>query len=119
MGLSDDQRAMLRLVAQRGEQGYEDIAALKGLSVEEVRAEVSAALAQLDEEGALSGSPPAEKAEPAPESKPETPKAAEQAPPPPPAAESKPTAKESRRPRFSMPTGAGLRAAIAGVVVVI
>jgi hypothetical protein len=44
--LTDDQRAMLRLLAQR-EEGYEDIAALKGMSVEEVRAEVKAALAQL------------------------------------------------------------------------
>ena len=51
MGLSDDQRAMLRLLAQR-EQGYEDIAALMGLSVEEVRARVAEALAQLEDEGA-------------------------------------------------------------------
>jgi hypothetical protein len=50
--LTDDQRALLRLLAQR-EEGYEDIAALKGMSVEEVRAEVKAALAQLSaEEGA-------------------------------------------------------------------
>jgi len=47
MALSEDQRALLRLLAQR-EQGYEDIAALKGKSVEEVRAEVRAALAALD-----------------------------------------------------------------------
>lgn len=47
MSLSDDQRALLRLLAQR-EQGYEDIAALKGRSVEEVREEVRAALEQLD-----------------------------------------------------------------------
>ena len=39
MALSDDQKAMLRLLAQR-EQGYEDIAALMGLSVDEVRAKV-------------------------------------------------------------------------------
>jgi hypothetical protein len=50
MGLSDDQRAMLRLLAQR-EQGYEDIAALMGLSVDDVRAKVRDALAQLEEEG--------------------------------------------------------------------
>ena len=42
MALSDDQRAMLRLLAQR-EQGYEDIAALMGLSVDEVRAQVARA----------------------------------------------------------------------------
>lgn len=47
MSLSDDQRALLRLLAQR-EQGYEDIAALKGKSVAEVREEVRAALEQLD-----------------------------------------------------------------------
>ncbi len=47
MALSDDQRALLRLLAKR-EEGYEDIAALKGLSVEQVRAEVKDALAELD-----------------------------------------------------------------------
>jgi len=47
MGLSDDQRALLRLLAQR-EQGYEDIAALKGKSVADVREEVREALAALD-----------------------------------------------------------------------
>jgi hypothetical protein len=66
MALSDDQRALLRLLAQR-EQGYEDIAALKGKSVEEVREEVRAALEQLD-------APP-----PAPE--PEPPAQASPAPP--------------------------------------
>ncbi len=50
VGLSDDQKAMLRLLAQR-EQGYEDIAALMGLSVDEVRAKVRDAAAQLEEEG--------------------------------------------------------------------
>ena len=50
MALSDDQKAMLRLLAQR-EQGYEDIAALMGLSVDEVRAKVKDALAQLEDEG--------------------------------------------------------------------
>ncbi|HWB69354.1 MAG TPA: hypothetical protein VG518_05205 [Solirubrobacterales bacterium] len=39
---------MLRLLAQR-EQGYEDIAALMGLSVDEVRSRVNEALAELDE----------------------------------------------------------------------
>jgi len=50
MPLSDDQRALLRLLAKR-EEGYEDIAALKGLSVEQVRAEVRDALAELDAAG--------------------------------------------------------------------
>jgi hypothetical protein len=50
MALSDDQRALLRLLAKR-EEGYEDIAALKGLSVEQVRAEVKDALAELNATG--------------------------------------------------------------------
>ena len=46
MALTDDQKAMLRLLAQR-EEGYEDIAALMGLSVDEVRARVKEALAEM------------------------------------------------------------------------
>ena len=49
MALSEDQKAMLRLLAQR-EQGYEDIAALTGLSVDEVRAKVKDAVAGLERE---------------------------------------------------------------------
>jgi hypothetical protein len=67
--LSDDQRALLRLLAQR-EQGYEDIAALKGLSIEQVRAEVKDALAELDAP-APEPPPPPPPAPPAPA--PETP----------------------------------------------
>jgi hypothetical protein len=50
VALSDEQQAMLRLLAQ-GEQGYGDIAALLGLSEAEVRAKVVGALAQLEAEG--------------------------------------------------------------------
>jgi hypothetical protein len=132
MGLSDDQRAMLRLLAQRGEQGYEDIAALKGLSVDEVRAQVAGALAQLDEEGALTPSGPA-KAEPseAPAAEPLPP--AEEVPRPPPAApglkaapepvSTAPRLKGPRPPRsapkLSVPSGGGLRAAIAAGIAVV
>lgn len=67
MGLSDDQRALLRLLAKR-EEGYEDIAALKGMSVDEVRAEVKDALAELQAAGEAPPPPPppeeAVKAEP-------------------------------------------------------
>jgi len=45
---------MLRLLAQR-EEGYEDIAALMGVSVDEVRARVREALAELDEERSAAG----------------------------------------------------------------
>ncbi len=51
MPLSDDQRALLRLLAQR-EEGYEDIAALMGLSVAEVRDRVKGALRELEAAGA-------------------------------------------------------------------
>jgi len=68
MGLSDDQRALLRLLAKR-EDGYEDIAALKGLSVEDLRAEVNAALAELEAAGEaapLAPAPPVERPAEAP-----------------------------------------------------
>jgi hypothetical protein len=47
VALTDDQKAMLRLLAQR-EQGYEDIAALTGQGVDGVRAKVREALGALD-----------------------------------------------------------------------
>lgn len=71
MGLTDDQKAMLRLLAQR-EEGYDDMAALMGISVEEVRERVKEALAEVEEP-------------PAPEEEPEPPAAP--APTPPPAVE--------------------------------
>jgi hypothetical protein len=93
MGLSDDQRALLRLLAQR-EEGYEDIAALKGLSVEQVRAEVRQALAALQAADEPPPPPP-----PAPVE--EKPKAET---PPPPAAEPKQPAKPTaRKPRPGVP----------------
>lgn len=54
MPLSDDQRALLRLLAQR-EEGYEDIAALMGLSVDDVRSRVKAAVAELNEGSRAAG----------------------------------------------------------------
>ncbi|MGE0066201.1 MAG: hypothetical protein AB7T48_02505 [Solirubrobacterales bacterium] len=79
MALSDDQRAMLRLLAQR-EQGYEDIAALMGLSVDDVRAKVKDALAQLEDEGVAAPPLPPEPTPPAPEPTP-APPALEPTPP--------------------------------------
>jgi hypothetical protein len=57
VALSDDQKAMLRLLAQR-EQGYDDLASLMGLSVDEVRARVKEALEELDKEEAVAPPPP-------------------------------------------------------------
>jgi hypothetical protein len=129
MALSDDQRAMLRLLAQR-EQGYDDLAALMGLSVEEVRAKVKDALAAL-EQGEASPPLPPEPAAPAPPT-PEPPRAEkpiaaeEPSPPAPPGpAAPKPSVPATKRPhssppRLSMPSGQGARAAIAaGIAVVV
>jgi hypothetical protein len=132
VALSDDQRAMLRLLAQR-EQGYDDIAALMGISVDDVRARVRDALAQLEEEGrpapdlppdpptAPEPSPP----EPPPPSEPEPPPAppepaakAEPDPAPRPARPSAPAGDGSGRSKLSLPSGRGPLAAIAVIVVV-
>jgi len=100
MALSDDQRALLRLLAKR-EEGYEDIAALKGLSVEQVRAEVADALAELEAAGEA---PPPLPPEPAKLEEPsEPPRVAEEkadpAPvPPPPAPAPKPEPRTPARP---------------------
>jgi outer membrane biosynthesis protein TonB len=131
MALSDDQRAMLRLLAQR-EQGYEDLAALMGLSVDEVRAKVKDALDAL-EEGEVAPPLPPEPVETPPAApdppKPEPPAAEEPAPapvkPPEPAAAKaappSPAAKRpsSSRPRISLPSGQGARAAIAAGIAVV
>jgi len=70
VALSDDQKAMLRLLAQR-EEGYADMASLMGISVEEVRARVKDALAEVDRDQPApaagepaSPSPPAAKPRP-------------------------------------------------------
>jgi hypothetical protein len=67
--LTDDQRAMLRLLAQR-EEGYEDMAALMGISVEEVREKVKEALVEVEETeetAAATPEPPPEPTTPEPE----------------------------------------------------
>jgi len=51
VALSDDQKAILRLLAQRGSQGYEDLAALMGISVDEVHSRARQAAADLEDEG--------------------------------------------------------------------
>ena len=51
MALSDDQKAILRLLSQRGAAGYEDLSALMGISVEEVHRRAKDAAAALEAEG--------------------------------------------------------------------
>lgn len=97
MTLTDDQRAMLRLLAERGEEGYEDIAALKGVGVDQVRAEMRKALAAAAAERGSTAEPDAPKpVEPAAEA----PRPAEPAPPaPPPSEPSSPPVKPAPPPR--------------------
>jgi hypothetical protein len=98
MALSDDQRAMLRLLAERGEDGYEDIAALKGVSVDRVRTEMKEALAAAAAEQETSAEPEAPKAA---EAEPPVPAEPPPAPPPPakPAPAAPPPASKSARKR--------------------
>jgi hypothetical protein len=51
MALSEDQKAMLRLLSQRGEQGYEDLSALLGIGADQVYAKAREAAAELEAEG--------------------------------------------------------------------
>jgi hypothetical protein len=132
VALTDDQRAMLRLLAQN-EEGYEDIAALKGVSVEQVKAEVREALAAAAAEREEPAAPktPEEPAPPPPSPPPtQEPPAPPSAPlPSPPPARMAP-AREKRavrslgasippeRRRFLMLAGSGL-AAVAVVLILI
>jgi len=128
---------MLRLLAQR-EEGYEDIAALKGMSVEEVRAEVKEALNQLavDREAGVEPPPAPAKAEAPPQpseaAKPSSPPAEEpkaEEPPPasprpsppakPPRQPSRPTVPPERRRLLAMAGGAlGIVAVVLGAIAI-
>lgn len=132
MGLSDDQKAILRLLAQRGEQGYDDLAALMGVDAAEVHRRARQAAAELEAEGIPApaipeppggggGAPSGAKAGEAPEGAP---------PPPEPAPSSKPaqdkpkpehrhhTLKEDAH-RLKLLEGRGLWAILAGVAIVV
>ncbi len=145
MALSEDQKAMLRLLAQRGEQGYEDLGALLGIGAEEVHAKAQEAAAQLEAEGipapAIPPPPggvriapddkepdpvPEPPAAPAPPPEPVEPKAAEQPPtarrsaakePAPAPAAPKPASPP--RSRLKLPESKGARFAIAANVVAV
>jgi hypothetical protein len=91
---------MLRLLAQR-EQGYEDMAALMGVSVEELRGRVKEALSELEKEGEEAPSLPPEPQADAAKATPETPKAK------PPASEAAKPESEAAKPAISPPSAAG------------
>ncbi|HEV7483997.1 MAG TPA: hypothetical protein VGO13_12950 [Solirubrobacterales bacterium] len=59
MELSNDQKAILRLLAQRGADGYEDLTALLGIDAAEVHERAQAAAAQLEADGIPAPSIPA------------------------------------------------------------
>jgi hypothetical protein len=116
---------MIRLLAQR-EEGYEDIAALMGLSVDEVRARVKEALEELDGSGGTPEAPPPAKVEEPEQAEPV--KVTESPQPPKEPAPSKPAPlppapkSQRSRPSLSLPRDPGKRAAIfagLGVVVVL
>lgn len=92
--MTDDQKAMLRLLAQR-EDGYEDMAALMGISVEEVRSRVKEALAEVDQSEVAAEKPadPAPSPPPTPEPPPapSPPSPSAPAPPQPTAGDTSPT----------------------------
>jgi hypothetical protein len=110
--LTDDQRAMLRLLAQNDES-YEDIAALKGVSVEQVHSEVKAALAAAAAEQEPSSPPAPEPPGPVEPSPPSQPATSKPQPPPPPAP------RRPRGPRSPVPPERRRLLAIAGGAVVV
>jgi len=94
---------MLRVLAQR-EEGYEDMAALMGITVEELRARVKEALSEVEEDDVPAASteeppppapPPAVTSQPV---EPPRPQAPEPTPSPPPAAAPPPTQSSPARP---------------------
>jgi outer membrane biosynthesis protein TonB len=111
VALTDDQKAMLRLLAQR-EEGYEDMAALIGISVEEVRERVKEALAEVAESEAATAEvvepPPAPAQPPTPPlpPAPQPPPVVEQPPAPQPASQPtpEPAAAAAKTPAPSTPS---------------
>ncbi|MGE5283221.1 MAG: hypothetical protein ACM3N0_13055 [Chloroflexota bacterium] len=100
---------MLRVLAQR-EEGYEDMAALMGISVEELRNRVKEALAEVDEEETASAAPPPPEppAPPEPPTPTAAPHALKPAPPTPPAPPAPSTAPPARSlPSLKLPKDRG------------
>lgn len=110
MALSDDQKAILRLLAQRGAAGYDDLAALMGISVDEVHRRALKAAADLEAEGIPApsipepggevGPPSVAKDGEAPPGGPTSPKPSEKLPP---AKEAAPEKKAAPEPVKPMP----------------
>lgn len=112
MALSEDQKAMLRLLAQRGEQGYEDLSALLGIGAEEVHERAQEAAAQLEAEGIPAPAIPAPAGGVAPP--PRAPEPEPEPAAPPPASRKTPSGS-----RLKLPESKGARFAIAANVVAV
>jgi hypothetical protein len=125
VALSDDQKAILRLLAQRGAAGYEDLSALMGISVEEVERRARAAAAALEDEGIPApeipeagggaGSPSVAKDGEAPPGEPAPPAPAPKPKPALPKGRPKPPLKKE----LKLLEGRGLWAILAGVAIVV
>jgi hypothetical protein len=113
VALSDDQKAILRLLSQRGEQGYEDLSALMGIGTDEVYRRAKDAAAALEAEGIpaphIPGPPGVVHASKAPAAKPEP------SPPALPAGRPKPPLRKE----IKLLEGRGLWALLAGAAIVI
>ena len=133
MALSDDQKAILRLLSQRGEQGYEDLSALMGISAEEVHKRAKDAAAALEAEGIPApdipepgggaGSPSVAKDGEAPPGEPAPPEAPRKTTPTP-AAEPTPAlpkgkSKPPLKKELKLLEGRGLWAILAGAAIVV
>jgi hypothetical protein len=128
VALSDDQKAILRLLAQRGAAGYEDLSALLGISVEEVHRRAKDAASALEAEGIPApavpepgggaGSPSVAKDGEAPPGEP-APPAAKPEPPKPKPALPKGKPKPPLKKELKLLEGRGLWAILAGVAIVV
>jgi hypothetical protein len=133
VALSDDQKAILRLLAQRGAAGYEDLSALLGISVDEVHKRAQKAAEELEADGIPApeipqpgggaGSPSVAKDGEAPPGEPTPPKAPSKTPPAPavekPAALPKGEPKPPLKKELKLLEGRGLWAILAGVAIVV
>jgi hypothetical protein len=119
VALSDDQKAILRLLSQRGEQGYEDLSALMGVDAAEVHKRAKDAAAQLEGEGIPAPAipePPGGAGSPAVAKDGEAPRA-EPKPPPPALPKGKP--KPPLKKELKLLEGRGLWALLAGAAIVV
>jgi hypothetical protein len=132
VALSDDQKAILRLLSQRGEQGYEDLSALMGIGSDEVYARAMGAAAQLEAEGIPAphipeppggvGSPSVAKDGEAPPGDPTPPPVAREPKKPTPEVAQAPKVSKAKPPlrkEIKLLEGRGLWALLAGAAVVI